>query len=256
MIDGFAYTDLLDHQNKILAVLRLLRPFGVEGGRKVRVGRDNDGGYVMIDNFAGITAAYSLGINDDVSWDRQIADRGIDIFQYDHTIDALPEKNARFHWSKTGICGVGAETDLMKTLPSLMDSNHHKTEMNLILKMDIEGFEWPVFSTMPSQRLKQFRQIVCEFHGLQHVDVEPFYANMLSACERLAETHRVVHVHANNNTAYAIVGGVPIPACLEISFIRMDDGCRMIPSAETFPTDLDMPCFPGRVDYKLGNFVF
>src|SRR5262249_33933554 len=72
---------------RVRSALRLLRPFGVEDQRKVRLGRDNDGGYVIIDDLSGVVAALSLGICDDASWDMDIAKRGIDVFQFDHTID-------------------------------------------------------------------------------------------------------------------------------------------------------------------------
>lgn len=72
------------------AFLRPLRPYDLVDTPRIRLGRNFDGGYVMADCFDDVEAAYSLGINDDVSWDFDIAMRGIDVYQYDHTIDALP----------------------------------------------------------------------------------------------------------------------------------------------------------------------
>lgn len=254
MIDGFAYTDTHEHQERILSILRLLRPYEQVGAQKIRVGRDNDGGYIMVDDFDGVTAAYSLGINDDVSWDKQMAARDIDILQFDHTIDALPESDPHFHWSRTGICGVGEERDGFRSLPDIIQGNGH-AEGDLVLKMDIEGAEWSVFATMPLDLMARFRQIVCEFHGFQHVDRPDFFERAAAACRNLSTNHRVVHVHANNNTAYAIVGGVPIPACLEITLSRTQGRSFQL-SSETFPTPIDQPCWPGRADYTLGRFEF
>ena len=79
-----------------------------KGFSKKRIGRDFDGGYVMLDDFAGVEATYSFGIAQETSWDCGIADLGIDVFQYDHTIEALPEENPRFHWLRSGI---GARPD-------------------------------------------------------------------------------------------------------------------------------------------------
>lgn len=255
MIDGFAYTDAAEHQERILSILRLLRPFEAVGSRKIRLGRDYDGGYVMLDDFDGICAAYSLGIKDDASWDSEIAERGIEVFQYDHTIDAPPATHPLFHWKRTGICGVGEETEPYDSLPNIMQANAHHNGNDLILKMDIEGAEWSVFGSMPAPLLATFRQIVCEFHGFQHVTDEAFYLRALGAARNLSRHHRVVHVHANNNTAFAIVGGVPVPACLELTFARIEDH-PLEPSREMFPTPLDMPCFPGRADYQLGRFEY
>ena len=41
----------------------------------VRVGRDSDGGYVMVNDFKNIKNAYSCGINDDISWDLDFVDK-------------------------------------------------------------------------------------------------------------------------------------------------------------------------------------
>ena len=72
-------------------IINLLSPMDVEGVGYVRVGGDNDGGYVMLDDFKRkIEAAYSFGIGSDVSWDEAMACRGIDVFMYDHTIEELP----------------------------------------------------------------------------------------------------------------------------------------------------------------------
>ena len=67
-------------------IISLLSPMDVEGAKYSRVGKDFDGGYVMLADFeaATIDAAYSFGIADDVSWDEEIADRGIEVFMYDY----------------------------------------------------------------------------------------------------------------------------------------------------------------------------
>ncbi len=62
----------------------LVRPLGLPGLRKIRVGNPlGDGGYVMVDDFDGITAALSLGIGRDISWDLQMAGMGVEIHQFD-----------------------------------------------------------------------------------------------------------------------------------------------------------------------------
>lgn len=161
---GFNYDEDGENQRRVLTILRLLEPFDVQGLGKVRLGRPHDGGYVMLDDFGPVRAAYSVGINDDVSWDTAMAGFGIDIFQYDHTIDALPEPNPRFHWQKVGL--APAPADAMKTLPDLIRENGHENDHDLVLKLDIEGAEWDVLPALPPGCLDQFRQIVIEVHGL------------------------------------------------------------------------------------------
>lgn len=238
-----------------LEALRLLRPHDIAGARKIRVGRNHDGGYVMIDRFEGVRAAYSFGINDDVSWDLQIAERGIPIFQYDHTIKGLPEEHPLFHWEPKCIAGTADPDKGVESLESLIRKNGHQDNRNLLLKCDIEGAEWPLMQQTPLEVLAQFRQIVMEVHFLTFL-ADPHHArNVLWGFQNLTASHRVVHVHANNFSPFAVVGGVPVPYTIELTLLRADEG-TLTPSDESFPTALDMPCRAEAADLYLGRFTF
>lgn len=84
-------------------ILRLHDPVG--NGKFIRIGGENDGGYVMWKPLSDNNIAYSFGISDDVSWDLQMVNLGYEVYQYDHTIDALPIQNKHFHYKKIGIVG-------------------------------------------------------------------------------------------------------------------------------------------------------
>jgi len=240
---------------RILSLLRLLRPHRIEGVRKVRLGRLFDGGYVMLDLFEGVEAAYSLGINDDVSWDMDIANRGIPLFMYDHTIESLPSAHSLFNWKKIGI-GTRPDPDQhIDTLTGLMRSNGHGDARDLLLKCDIEGAEWDVLAEIPNPMLRKFKQIVIEVHWLDRITDDDFAERVRRALTNLTSAHRVVHVHGNNHGQWFVYGGVPLPVTLELTLVRADEG-RFTISDETFPTPLDMPCHSGRPDYYLGRFAF
>ena len=63
-------------QRRILRLAAVLEPRRAIGFEKIRIGGPNDGGYVMIDHFSDVAAAYSLGVGPDVSWDVDIAEIG------------------------------------------------------------------------------------------------------------------------------------------------------------------------------------
>ncbi len=239
----------------VFRIMRLLRPHRVAGLNKIRLGRFFDGGYVMMDAFDSVTAAYSFGINNDASWDLDIANRGIPVFQYDHTIDALPTMHSLFSWAKLGIGGITNPDVPLETIPNLISKNGHQDHRNLIMKCDVEGHEWQVFAAMPGPCLEQFKQIVVEFHDFQRLDDIKFAEELQAALVNLTRAHCVVHVHANNWGSWAIIGGVPIPSVIEITLMRRDVGACVV-SDEIFPTGLDMPCNPERPDFYLGRFAF
>jgi hypothetical protein len=252
-VEGFVYDDSRDVQDRVLGILKRLEPMRAADFKKIRIGKECDGGYVMLDDFSDITAAYSIGICDEVSWDLDMADRGIEVFQYDHTIEGLPIQNSRFHWVKKGL---GASvTSEFETLPRLIEMNGHRNQDKLLLKCDIEGCEWNVFASLAPASLIQFKQIVLEIHNLECL-VDPNFATLADrAVEVLTSHHRVVHVHANNHRPYSIIGGVPLPSVLELTLARNLD-IRLIKSDEAFPSPLDSACYQGRADFWLGAFRF
>ena len=73
--------------NRCEEIVSLLSPMDIKDGKYLRIGRKNDGGYVLLDNFSdgSVKSAYSFGISNDVSWDEDIANLGIDVFMFDHT---------------------------------------------------------------------------------------------------------------------------------------------------------------------------
>lgn len=251
--DGFVYDDSAVVQERAGTILRRLEPMRATQHGKIRIGKEADGGYVMLDDFTGIGAAYSIGICDEVSWDVAMAERGIDVFQYDHTIDRLPVEHPRFHWSKTGL-GPRTTAEL-ETLPRLLDRNGHHGRDDLLLKCDIEGCEWDVLAGLPDDCLRHFRQIVIEIHFLERLADPEFAAVVERAVAVLTAGHRVIHVHANNHRPYSLVGGIPVPSVLELTLVRTRD-VGLETSDELFPGPLDSPCYKGRADFRLGAFRF
>lgn len=234
-------------------LLRSLRPYRPLGLDFLRIGRPFDGGYVMVDAFNEVEAAYSLGINDDPSWDYDIAQRGIDVYQYDHTIDALPFEHEHFHWKKIGI-GHKSDGDL-KSLTDMIVENEHSCKKNMLLKCDVEGAEWLAFAFTPANIFRRFSQMVVEIHYVGRFGDPSFAATAHQTLLNVTAHHRVVHVHANNHHPFETVGGIPLPPTLEITFLRKDMA-SFEPITHTFPTRLDMPCNPQIADFYLGSFSF
>ena len=254
-----ASTGFLDNTTTVLRqqalnIIRKLQPMRVESHRKIRTGNKNDGGYVMVDDFEDIVAAYSLGVCDDVSWDLEIANRNIEVFLYDHTIANLPESHAKFHWKRQGI--ASEEHSQFTTLSIAVASNGHLSSPNLLLKCDIEGSEWEVLAGIESSLLSNFRQIIIELHNLDRLGDANFLMQFTSAITKLTDNHTVVHVHGNNNAGLVLETGLPpLPECLEVTLVRTSD-YSLIPSTEIYPTNLDAPCHPYKPDMVVGAFRY
>lgn len=232
-----------------------IAPKDVEGVSFVRLGGSNDGGYVMLDDFARVQAAYGFGINNDVAWDKGMAERGIPVYMYDPSIAALPEEHSLFHFFAQGICGQGEEDDRFFTLENLLKRNGHEAFDNMVLKMDVEGAEWSSLQSVPAEHLARFRQIALEIHNLTDIgQSEEQGEKILAVLEKLHTSHQCVHIHANNNEAMPCLGGYPVPDCLEITYARRGD-YRFLPCTRSFPTELDAPCTPRYAELIISRHI-
>ena len=204
----------------------------------VRIGRKNDGGYVMADSFDGKRVAYSFGIANDVSWDEDMASRGFDVYMYDHTIERLPKENKRFHFHKIGLGGkTDCENPSLKTLAQLIDENNHIGECHMILKIDIEGNEWAVLRDLEDETLRKFSQIVFEFHNLTSPKMEEI---IREAVAKLNRTHQLVHLHPNNYGGYLQLGGAVLPELVEATYLLREE-YQFQNQAGGLPSPLDEP---------------
>ncbi len=230
---------------------RLLQVMDVSQGEYCRIGRQHDGGYTMLDDFQQCRVAYSIGICDDVSWDKDMANLGLDIYMYDHTIEGLPEENEHFHWSKIGLAGIyRQEMPQLRTLPMLLAENGHSETQDMVLKMDIEGAEWEVLANMDPAILQQFSQIAFEFHGLNSLAQEGI---ITAALEKLNSVHQLVHVHGNNWEGYKMVDGLVLPDALECTYLNKAK-YEFKPSTAFFPREIDQVNNPWKPEIVLGKW--
>lgn len=239
----------------VRSVLELIAPTSVAGFSKCRVGAAGDGGYVMLDDLGPVDIAYSLGIGPDVSWDLDMADRAVEVYQYDHTVTETPASHPRFRHFRVGITHDDSISPDLKRLDTILRQNGHQDRRDMVLKIDIEGHEWDALAVLDSKVLGQFRQIIVEFHGLQLLEMPAFRQRAFRLFAALRDLFEVIHVHGNNFSGVRIVDGLPVPDCIEISYVRKDL-YSFIPSAEVFPGPLDAANDASRPDLDLGTFRF
>lgn len=227
----------------------ILKVYSADENEMVRVGKDYDGGYVMVLPLSENKIAYSFGIANDVSWDSAMADYGYDIYMYDHTIARLPYEKSQFHWKKNGIAGK-SEGEL-KSLDDLLKENGHASEHGMVLKMDVEGAEWGFLNSISIETLDRFDQIVFELHGLNNLSN---YENILTGIEKICTTHYCVHIHGNNSGNVSYCGKYVTPDTLEITMLRKYGDDALHEEEGTFPKPIDMPCVPWVTDVQIGRW--
>ena len=229
-------------------VLSLLSPMDVINGSLVRRGRQNDGGYVMLNSPTENVIAYSLGIGDDVSWDLDMAAAGCTVYQYDRSVASPPVTHPSFRWFKLMI-GTTTANDTI-TIADAISRNGHDRCDNIVLKMDIENAEWDVLQLTDDRTLSRFSQIIVECHCF-YPNISAWISKIIAVLHKLNNTHQVIHLHGNNNGRLGLMGGVVIPETFEVTYARRSDH-EFTECKRVFPTPLDNPCRADAPDYYLG----
>jgi len=225
----------------LVELARHLRPWTAPGLELIRLGGDHDGGYVMSADLS-VNRAISVGVGRDISWDVAMADRGVRVDAFDHTVRKLPRGAPGVTFHKVGVGSAPG----CRPLRSLVAETVGRSEC--ILKIDIEGNEW---GALAGEDLEQFTQILIELHDVERVAVDPRIRKTLN---RLYASHFPVHLHANNYSSVFQLDSLWFCSAVEATFVRRDqlDGWQ---PADTLREDLDRPCDPRSADISLGGVL-
>jgi hypothetical protein len=228
--------------------LKLLKPRAAVGARKVRIGADSDGGYVMLDDFGGVETALSIGIGEDVSWDLAMAERGLRVLQFDPTVAGPPVPHPLFEFHRLGLEDrprEGLSEDLEMVLARVRGP--------VIGKIDIEGAEWSVLASAQPRELSRFTQLAVEFHQTGRFVEAAWRTRAIAALENLNAHLQCVHVHGNNCMPVDLVAGIPFPSVFEATFVARH-GHEFVDDPAVYPTELDRPNDKSRADIYLGRW--
>ncbi len=232
---------------------RLLRPY-VTDAELIRVGDAGDGGYVMIEAFDAV-GAISIGIGGNVSWDVDVATRGLPIGMFDPTIAAAPAAvpGGTFHRIGLGTPAQATASGLaLEPLSRLLELAAAPAAGDLILKIDVEGAEWDALADVDD--FARYPQVVLELHDMGRLSAADSATNVLHLLRAIHTTHLPVHVHANNEAGLAAFGAYWLPEVLEVSYVRRDLARNARP-ADTLDTRLDTPSNARFSDLSLAGLL-
>lgn len=239
--------------NNVGSFLNQFKVYDV-GLTKIRLGSQNDGGYIVLKEICEKTPmVYGFGIGDDVGFETDFAKMypQANFKLFDPTIEKLPLGHPRFEFHKEGVIWD-------KWIEPII-------EKNSLLKMDIEGNEWDSLSILDWSVLEQWSQILIEFHiiyaepregltpyfrkfyqeNFKRINDELF-AKYYEVIKKLNEQFYIFHIHANNSLPKIEVGGYSFPPLIELSFVRKDLVKNVTKTTTIFPVeDLD---FPNKID--------
>ena len=225
----------LTDKKELEIFLKKLRPMSCNK-ELIRLGPDGDGGYLVPNDLKDIEACFSPGVDYISGFEEDCANMGMEVFLADKSVDKPAKSHPQFHFTKKYI-GVTTNNDYM-TLDNWVKSSVPSAQKDLLLQIDVEGFEYEVFFAASDQLLNRFRIIVAEFHNLDQLWSRPFFELVSRVFDKILQTHTCVHIHPNNCCGSVKHSSIEIPSVIEITFLRNDRVKNPSP-ANVFPHLLD-----------------
>lgn len=218
----------------------------------IRVGGDNDGGYLLPNDLSGISLCFSPGVDVTASFEKDLLGRGIKSHLADASVDAPPDGLEVASFTKKYLGGCNNDTHM--TLASWM-YEQRAFMGDFILQMDIEGGEYTTLLCTPPDVLRKFRIIAVEIHNVQTWFDPLAWPVVKTFFEKLLEDFRVVHNHPNNNCPFIEVDGILMPTVFELTLLRKDRTIAL-DYCDEFPHPLDMPNVLDKPDRPLPKDMY
>jgi hypothetical protein len=201
--------DAIKYGEKLKSILTSYRPLNK---RLIRKGDNKDGGYVIVDDLTIVDTLFSIGVGDNITFDIDCENQVSRIVLVDDSVPCfeIPNSNYYLHRKKLGAYEDNSRITIDKLLSTYQSKDY-------ILKIDIEGSEWEILSTIQSATIIKFRQIIIEFHALFDMAQSEL---ILKALNNLLKTHLPVVIHPNNIGGYSVIGTSVFPNVLETTWLR------------------------------------
>ena len=219
---GVRARDLVNHLTPIILGVDELKRYGsvADGGYVVPVNAINNSKFLI-----------SGGIETNNEFEIELANLGILGIQVDNSIDSPPKDHKNLSFKRATLGGKDGILidDLLKSFDPTTQG---------VLKLDIEGSEYETLSEVES--FQRFTTIILELHNLHKIVDNHFWDIFKSILDKFAQNHSVVFLAPNNCCGFSIIGGVPIPNVVEVTWARNDliDGKKFSKIAALHPEQM------------------
>ena len=235
-------------------IINFLKKINVYQTELVRLGNNNDGGYLVPNDLKDITACFSPGVDTTIQFEKDLSKKNIPSYLLDYSIDSLPEENNLFTFEKKYL---GINNDNMTMNFNTWINKYCKNNITdeYILQMDIEGSEYEVLLNLENSLLKKFRIMIIEFHSFNNLLHPAGYRQINALFDKILEYFYIVHIHPNNIFPVVNAMDISIPTLLEFSFIRKDRLDKKT-KVTSLPNDLDQKNILNKEDIILPGYWY
>jgi len=237
-------------RDQLQALLKSLHPVKTKYPL-IRIGGNNDGGYLLPDDLSGVATCFSPGVDVTASFEIDLCKRGIGSHLADASVDGAPSSFTPLSFTKKYLDGIN--TDDYMTLEFWV--RNKAKEGDLILQMDIEGGEYTTILATPIDILRRFRIIAIEIHNAQAWFSPIAWGIVQTFFTKLLQDFHVVHNHPNNNCPFIEADGLLVPTVFELTLLRKDRATSEGYVTE-FPHPLDQPNVLDKPDRPLPKELY
>ena len=247
------YIEQIKHIPRINCLIERLYPIKTEHSL-IRFGSLHDGGYLVPNDFDGMSTCFSPGVAENASFEIDIFNKkGIISHLADYSVESPPIRHAASFTKKYLGC---FDDEKFMTLDTWVgEQGQGAKDEDFLLQMDIEGSEYLTLLGVSEVVLKKFRIIIVEIHNVEAWASDVFFEIVEIFFNKLLKHFYVVHNHPNNNEKIINIGGVNAPSVFELSLIRKDR-VQQINYCLQFPHSLDRPNNPKKQDIVLPSNWF
>ena len=251
LINNNLFIHKIEKKENILNFLKNIKVFQTN---LIRVGSNNDGGYLVPDDLKNISACFSPGVDLNVSFETDLALKKIPSYLLDYSINKLPLENELFTFEKKYLDIKNDEKNININTWIKKNSEYEKKE-EFILQMDIEGAEYQVLLDLEENLLQKFRIMIIEFHSLNNLLHPDGFKQIKAVFDKILEHFYIVHIHPNNVLEPLNYLGLELPRLLEISFLRKDRLNKLL-RVSSLPHRLDKKNVENKKDVKLPHYWY
>lgn len=176
-----------------------------DGLSKQRIGSKYDGGYVIDRNLTQYDLILSGGAGNNITFEEELCSLlKTKCIIYDHTVDVKSNNTDIVHIKEK----LDKNTDSFYKYINIYN--------NIFLKLDIEGGEYQILSSLDDNDIFKFKQIVIEFHDY-------LSETRLELIKKLTINHVLIHLHANNCCGLIDFNSIKFPKIVELTFVRKSE---------------------------------
>tara|TARA_B100000787_G_C16114121_1_gene259482 strand:- start:56 stop:844 length:789 start_codon:yes stop_codon:yes gene_type:complete len=221
----------------------------------IRLGDENDGGYLVPNDLKGIKYCFSAGVGELIQFEKDCLKK-FNIISYLCDFNKIPKSLSIENFD---YCQKKIETFSDSECISFddwIDSKKIEENDEIILKVDIERSEFETLLNISERNLKKIRILIIEFHNLRDIRNKSFFRITNSLISRLNKFFYLLHMHPNNSSKQVKIHKYEVPDIVEFTYLRKDRTINLLDLDKLLPNKLDRKNILSKKDIILDPNIY